>query len=61
MPIVGGLPTHEGLYTLMGLGSRGLVLGGLCAELIAAQLNGEPLPLEIELAEALSPQRFSKY
>jgi len=49
------------LYTLMGLGSRGLVLGGLCAELIAAQLNGEPLPLEIELVEALSPQRFSKY
>jgi len=60
MPIVGGLPTHEGLYTLMGLGSRGLVLGGLCAELIAAQLNGEPLPLEIELVEALSSQRFSK-
>jgi tRNA 5-methylaminomethyl-2-thiouridine biosynthesis bifunctional protein len=59
LPIVGSLPTHEGLYALMGLGSRGLVLGGLCAELLAARLNGEPVPLEIELAEALSPQRFS--
>ena len=60
LPIVGGLPAHEGLYTLMGLGSRGLVLGGLCAELLAAQLNGEPLPLETELVEALSPQRFKE-
>ena len=32
--------------------------GGLAAELLAAQIEGEPLPLEAALADALDPARF---
>lgn len=37
-----------------GLGSRGLTLAHLSAELLAARLHGEPLPIEQRLAYALS-------
>ncbi len=30
----------------------------LGAELIACQITGEPMPLELDLAEALDPARF---
>lgn len=52
------LPRRPGLYGLFGLGSRGLSLGLLAAQLIAAQIEGEPLPVEAELAAALDPGRF---
>jgi tRNA 5-methylaminomethyl-2-thiouridine biosynthesis bifunctional protein len=48
----------SGLYGLLGLGSRGLVWHALAAELIAAQLNGDPLPLENDLIDAIDPARF---
>jgi tRNA 5-methylaminomethyl-2-thiouridine biosynthesis bifunctional protein len=41
-----------------GLGARGLVWAPLCAELIAAQACGDPLPLPRDLADAISPRRF---
>jgi tRNA 5-methylaminomethyl-2-thiouridine biosynthesis bifunctional protein len=52
------VPRHGGLYGLLGFASRGLTWAPLAAELLAAQLDGEPLPVEIELAEALDPARF---
>ncbi len=57
MPIVGAVPNHEQLYSIMGLGSRGLTWGSLMAEFLAALLNGEPLPMEKSLVEAVAPYR----
>jgi tRNA 5-methylaminomethyl-2-thiouridine biosynthesis bifunctional protein len=57
-PIFGAL--RPGLCVATGLGSRGLLWAPLGAELIAAQLNGEPLPIERELVAALSPLRFAR-
>ena len=51
------LPRRPGLYASFALGSRGLTFAPLTAELIAAQIEGEPLPLERELADALDPAR----
>jgi tRNA 5-methylaminomethyl-2-thiouridine biosynthesis bifunctional protein len=52
------VPRHPGLYALLGYASRGLIWAGWAAELLAAQLEGEPLPLEANLADALDPARF---
>ena len=52
------VPRHPGLYTLLGYASRGLIWAGLGAELLAAQIEGEPLPLEMALVDALDPARF---
>jgi tRNA 5-methylaminomethyl-2-thiouridine biosynthesis bifunctional protein len=58
LPVVGKL--GEGLYGAFAYGSRGLVWAALAAELIASELDGEPLPLEGKLADALSAQRFAR-
>ncbi|MCK9284001.1 MAG: bifunctional tRNA (5-methylaminomethyl-2-thiouridine)(34)-methyltransferase MnmD/FAD-dependent 5-carboxymethylaminomethyl-2-thiouridine(34) oxidoreductase MnmC [Rhodocyclaceae bacterium] len=74
MPLVGSLPDVtaplrlgaqlsqvsrlSGLHVLTGLGSRGMVFAPLAAELLAAQLEDEPLPLERKLVDALDPARF---
>ena len=47
-----------GLWALTALGSRGLSLALLCAELLAAQIHGEPLPLDAKLATALGTARL---
>jgi tRNA 5-methylaminomethyl-2-thiouridine biosynthesis bifunctional protein len=52
------LPRRPGLYAAFALGSRGLTLAPLAAELIAAQLEGEPWPIERDLAAAVDPARF---
>ncbi len=52
------VPRQSGLYGLLGYASRGLIWAPLAAELLAAQLDGEPLPLERELVESLDPARF---
>ncbi|WP_148715938.1 bifunctional tRNA (5-methylaminomethyl-2-thiouridine)(34)-methyltransferase MnmD/FAD-dependent 5-carboxymethylaminomethyl-2-thiouridine(34) oxidoreductase MnmC [Chitinolyticbacter meiyuanensis] len=52
------LPRLAGAYAVLGLGARGLSYSTLAGELIAAQLNGEPLPLERKLLEAIDPGRF---
>ncbi len=41
------------VWMCTGMGSRGLTFSALCAELITAQLHGEPLPVERQLAQAL--------
>jgi tRNA 5-methylaminomethyl-2-thiouridine biosynthesis bifunctional protein len=53
------VPRLPGLYGLLGYASRGLIWAGLAAELLASQLEGEPLPVEAELAAALDPGRFA--
>jgi tRNA 5-methylaminomethyl-2-thiouridine biosynthesis bifunctional protein len=52
------VPRYPGLYALLGYASRGLIWAGWAAELLAAQLEGEPLPLESALVDALDPARF---
>ncbi|NNG23864.1 FAD-dependent 5-carboxymethylaminomethyl-2-thiouridine(34) oxidoreductase MnmC [Massilia sp. ML15P13] len=52
------VPRHPGLHCLLGYASRGLIWAPLAAELLAAQLEGEPLPLESALVDALDPARF---
>jgi tRNA 5-methylaminomethyl-2-thiouridine biosynthesis bifunctional protein len=52
------LPRATGLYGAFAFGSRGLVWSSLGAELIASQLEGEPWPLERDLAESLDPARY---
>jgi tRNA 5-methylaminomethyl-2-thiouridine biosynthesis bifunctional protein len=52
------VPRHPGLYALLGYASRGLIWAGWAAELLAAQLEGEPVPLEASLLDALDPARF---
>lgn len=73
LPLVGALPVvdqagnHErlrnvprfpGLYGLLAYASRGLIWAPFAAELLAAELNGEPLPVERDLVAALDPARF---
>ena len=52
------VPRQPGLFGLLGYASRGLAWAPLAAELLAAQLDGEALPLEAELVQALDPARF---
>ena len=54
-PLVGELA--PGLWISTAMGSRGLAFAALCAELMAARLHGEPLPLERRQAEALAAER----
>jgi tRNA 5-methylaminomethyl-2-thiouridine biosynthesis bifunctional protein len=58
MPLIGELPGQPGLYAFTGLGSRGLVWSPLGAEVLAARLCGDPIPVENELASAIDPRRF---
>jgi tRNA 5-methylaminomethyl-2-thiouridine biosynthesis bifunctional protein len=52
------LPRCPGLYCASAYASRGLVWAALAGELLANLLEGEPLPLEGDLADALDPGRF---
>jgi len=47
-----------GLYCATGFASRGILWGTLAGEIIAAQLEGEPLPIEKDLLAAVDPARF---
>jgi tRNA 5-methylaminomethyl-2-thiouridine biosynthesis bifunctional protein len=52
------LPRQDGLFAALAYGSRGLVWAALGAELIAAQLDGEPWPIDSRLADGIDPARF---
>ena len=59
LPMTGRVPhAPEGLFMNTAMGSRGLTLGLLCGELLAAQWQGEPLPIEARLAKFLDATRF---
>lgn len=49
---------RHGLHVVSGFGARGLVWSALAGELLAAQIEGEPLPLEHDLCKALDPARY---
>jgi tRNA 5-methylaminomethyl-2-thiouridine biosynthesis bifunctional protein len=52
------LPQQRNLYTLLGLGSRGLTAAPLLAEILAAQITGQPIPLSNSMLEAIHPARM---
>ena len=61
LPLLGQLvstASNAPLWICTGLGSRGLTFAALCGELLAAQLNGEPLPVDRQLADTLMERRF---
>jgi tRNA 5-methylaminomethyl-2-thiouridine biosynthesis bifunctional protein len=58
LPVAGKI--GEGIYGAFAYGSRGLIWAALAAELIASELEGEPLPLEGKLADAMDPGRFAR-
>jgi tRNA 5-methylaminomethyl-2-thiouridine biosynthesis bifunctional protein len=53
------LPRLPGLYGALAYASRGLTWAALGAELIASLVDGEPLPLEGDLIDAVDPGRFA--
>lgn len=71
LPLVGPLPdpdapwtgadqvaVREGLHAIGAFASRGLVWSALAGEVLAARIDGEPLPIETDLAAAIDPTRF---
>lgn len=58
VPVVGRL--GEDIYGAFAYGSRGLIWASLAAELIASELEGDPLPLEGKLVDAMDPGRFAR-
>lgn len=73
LPIVGPVPeiaaeqkysprhrglTPSSLWCVQGFGARGIVWSALMADLLLSRLEGEPLPLENDLVNALDPGRF---
>jgi len=59
LPLVGALAGQPGLYGAFAYGSRGLLWASLAGELLASQLENEPLPVERKLAAAVDPGRFA--
>jgi tRNA 5-methylaminomethyl-2-thiouridine biosynthesis bifunctional protein len=72
LPLIGALPDLQaarldsrafprlpGLYGALGYASRGLTWAMLGGELVASAVEGEPLPLEGDLADAVDPARFA--
>jgi tRNA 5-methylaminomethyl-2-thiouridine biosynthesis bifunctional protein len=53
-----GIERWPGLHVATGYGARGAVWAPLMAELLAAQINGDPLPIESDLAASVDPARF---
>ncbi|WP_160153163.1 bifunctional tRNA (5-methylaminomethyl-2-thiouridine)(34)-methyltransferase MnmD/FAD-dependent 5-carboxymethylaminomethyl-2-thiouridine(34) oxidoreductase MnmC [Microbulbifer sp. ALW1] len=52
-------PYQNGLFVLAGLGSRGFTYAPLAAELVAAWIGGEVMPVSEDLVKALHPTRFA--
>jgi tRNA 5-methylaminomethyl-2-thiouridine biosynthesis bifunctional protein len=58
LPMLGSvLQDDPSLWICAGMGSRGLSYAPLCAELLAAQWAGEPLPIEAALAQSMNARR----
>lgn len=55
LPVIGPVETAPGLWLACGFGSRGLTWSALAAELLAARLNHEPVPLERGLLRKIAP------
>ena len=75
LPLVGQIPALEpladaslsrvarsrvkGLYVNSGYGARGILLATLCADVLASQIAGEPIPLSKDLIRAIDPMRYA--
>lgn len=61
-PLVGPVDTGSstGLWVCIGMGSRGLSFSALCADLLAARLGDEPLPMEFSLSRSLDVNRVRR-
>ena len=59
LPLLGPLTdgADQGLWLCAAMGSRGLSLAVLCAEMLAARWGAEPLPVEAALARSLDADR----
>ncbi|MFJ7501127.1 bifunctional tRNA (5-methylaminomethyl-2-thiouridine)(34)-methyltransferase MnmD/FAD-dependent 5-carboxymethylaminomethyl-2-thiouridine(34) oxidoreductase MnmC [Serratia grimesii] len=55
---IANAPVYPNLFVIGALGSRGLCSAPLAAEILAAQLFGEPLPGDAEMLAALNPNRM---
>ncbi len=62
LPLLGPVDAaaQSGLWLCVGMGSRGLSFAPLCAELLAARLCGEPLPVESSLCRSLDTHRVRR-
>ncbi|HAU57461.1 MAG TPA: FAD-dependent cmnm(5)s(2)U34 oxidoreductase [Comamonadaceae bacterium] len=62
LPIVGPADAQAlpGLWLNTAMGARGLTRAVLCGELLAARLQGEPLPLDAKLARAMGTERLKE-
>jgi tRNA 5-methylaminomethyl-2-thiouridine biosynthesis bifunctional protein len=58
-PPLAALPRLPGLHLCCAFGSRGLALAALAGEALAAAIDGEPMPLESDLRDAVDPARFA--
>lgn len=56
--IADSAPAYRNLFMLGALGARGLCTAPLSAELLAAQMSAEPLPLDSDTTAALNPNRL---
>jgi tRNA 5-methylaminomethyl-2-thiouridine biosynthesis bifunctional protein len=63
LPLVGAVQAvpDASVWISAAMGARGLTLAALCAELLAARIGGEPLPLPARLARLLDAQRAARY
>jgi len=57
-PRLAAVPRQPGLWCMQGFGARGIVWSALMADLLVSRLEGEPLPLENDLVDAVDPARF---
>lgn len=57
-PRLHALPRQPGLWCVQGFGARGIVWSMLMADLLLSRIEGEPLPLESDLVDAVDPGRF---
>lgn len=57
-PRLPALPRHPGLWCVQGFGARGITWSALMADLLVSRLEGDPLPLENDLVDAVDPGRF---
>ena len=62
LPLVGAVQAapDASLWVSAAMGARGLSLAALCAELLAARIHGEPLPVPARLAKLLDAQRLQR-
>ncbi len=62
LPLVGALnpDQNNNLWCSLGMGARGLTFAPVCAELLVAQMCGEPWPVEARLARSLHADRVPR-